>query len=83
MLATGGSDNHIHVWQLDQLLELGPLKAHTGTVSCLDFAAGKLVSGSYDTHVRVWQTEAHTAPAQRQTKLIGETEQNGWSQRIK
>jgi len=83
MLATGGSDNHIHVWQLDQLLEVGPLKAHTGTVSCLDFAAGKLVSGSYDTHVRVWQTAAHTAPAQRQTKLIGETEQNGWSQRIK
>jgi len=82
MLAIGGSDNQIHVWQLDQLQEVGPLKGHTGTVSCLDFAEGKLVSGSYDTHVRIWRTETHTsAPVQRQTQLNVDSLQEGWNQR--
>ena len=84
LLATGGSDNQIHIWNLDQLEEVGPLKGHTGTVTCLDHASDKLVSGSYDTHVRLWQTETQpSAPVQRQTKLIGNPDLNGWSPRIK
>lgn len=84
MLATGGSDNQIHVWQLDRLQEIGPLKGHTGTVTCLDYSSGKLVSGSYDTHVRLWRTESHTsAPVQRQTQLIGDPNKDGWNPRIK
>lgn len=84
MLATGGSDNQIHIWQLDQLQEIGPLKGHTGTVSCLDYSSGKLVSGSYDTHVRLWRTETQTsAPVQRQTQLIDNASQDGWIPKIK
>ena len=84
LLATGGSDNQIHVWQLDQLQEIGPLKGHTGTVSCLDYSSGKLVSGSYDTHVRLWRTETHTsAPVQRHTQLIDQPNQGSWSPQIK
>jgi len=83
MLATGGSDNQIHVWQLNDLREVGPLKGHTGTVSCLDYASGQLASGSYDTHVRLWRTETHTsAPKQRTTKLFKEVGPTGWSSRI-
>lgn len=84
MLATGGSDNQIHVWQLDDLKEVGPLKGHTGTVTCLDYAAGQLVSGSYDTNVRLWRTQAQaSAPEQRHTKLLDEAQPNGWSSQIK
>ena len=82
MLATGGSDNQIHVWQLNDLQELGPLKGHTGTVTCLDYASGQLVSGSYDTHVRLWRTET-SAPKQRTTKRTDESGPNGWNSRIK
>jgi len=81
LLATGGSDNQIHIWNLRGLKEVGPLKGHTGTVSCLDYSSGQLVSGSYDTEVRLWQTETHTS-APRQTKLQDGAGQNGWSRRI-
>jgi WD40 repeat protein len=79
LLATGGSDNQIHVWQLDNLQEIGALKGHTGTVSCLDYANGKLVSGSYDTLVRVWTADGHvSAPGLRHTQL-----RSGWNRKIK
>lgn len=78
LLAIGGSDNLIHIWDLNSSEEVGPLKGHTGTVSCLDYSTGKLVSGSYDTHVRLWRTQTHTsAPILRQSQL-----KNGWNPRI-
>ncbi len=78
LLATAGSDNRIHIWQLATRQEIGVLKGHTGTVSSLDYRQGKLVSGSFDTTARLWQTESYTsAPQQRQTQL-----QQGWSGRI-
>lgn len=79
LLATAGSDNQIHIWQLSDLQELGSLKGHTGTVSCLDYSGGKLASGSYDTHVRLWSTEQHTsARMQRHTQM-----REGWNRKIK
>ena len=78
LLATGGSDNQITVWQLANLRQAGTLKGHTGTVSCLDFADNKLVSGSYDTQVRLWHTETYTSsPNPRHTQL-----KNGWNGRL-
>ncbi len=78
LVATAGSDNKIHIWQLSDLQEIGSLKGHTGTVSCLDFSGNKLVSGSYDTHVRLWNTERYTsAPGQRQTQL-----KDGWNRKL-
>ena len=78
--ATGGSDNHIVIWNTDAMAALGSLSGHTGTVSCLDAKKNTLVSGSYDASVRVWRTEmdssAMIAPVieDRQAQLPA-----GWS----
>ena len=78
LIATSGSDNRIHIWQLTDLQELGSLRGHTGTVTSLDYSGNQLVSGSYDTHVRIWSAERNTsAVEQRHTEL------QGWSQKIK
>ncbi len=79
LLATGGSDNRIHIWRLSDLQEVGMLNGHTGTVSCLDYSGTQFVSGSYDTHVRLWRTEQNTsAPEQRHTELG-----DGWNRSFK
>jgi WD40 repeat protein len=54
--AIGGSDNSIHVWDLDSRVVVKTLTGHTGSVSTLacDSAGTTLVSGSYDTTVRIW-----------------------------
>lgn len=60
MLATAGSDNLVHIWNLGSLSHLGSLRGHTGTVSTLAYSRGLLVSGSYDTQVRIWKTNLGT-----------------------
>ncbi len=54
MIATGGSDNRIHLSRLADGTSAGWLEGHTGTVSCLSLRGDQLVSGSYDTQVRIW-----------------------------
>jgi WD40 repeat protein len=56
-LATGSSDNSIQLWDVTTGREERRLTGHRGSVSSLAFEprAGLLVSGSYDTTVRVWQ----------------------------
>jgi len=56
-LATAGTDNVIHIWDLRGRRELAQLVGHTGSVAALAYHAGTqtLVSGSYDTTVRVWR----------------------------
>lgn len=80
LVATGGSDNQIHIWHLLDKQQVGSLKGHTGTVSCLDVAGSTLVSGSYDTQVRVWSME-------RQAKLNVQPGHNlsnsGWNRKLK
>ena len=66
-LVTAGSDNLIHIWKMQDATEIGVLKGHTGTVSCLDAQQGKLISGSYDTQVRVWHMEGIGARQTRRT----------------
>lgn len=80
LVATSGSDNQIHVWRMDDAYQVGSLKGHTGTVSSLDVSGFTLVSGSYDTHVRVWTME-------RQANLIvkprNEFSNSGWNRKLK
>jgi WD40 repeat protein len=55
-LATGGSDNRVTTWDLDSKQADLRLEGHTGTVAALacDSTGKILVSGSYDTTLRVW-----------------------------
>lgn len=79
LCATSGSDNQIGIWQLSTQQQLGILAGHTGTVSCLTASPKLLVSGSYDTQIRVWhRTEQTGLPGDRQTKF-----EPGWSSRVK
>ncbi len=59
-LATGCSDNSIQLWDVTTGREERVLVGHQGSVSTLAFEprAGVLVSGSFDTTVRVWQLAA-------------------------
>ena len=67
MIATGGSDNQIRIWDLGTQAEVGVLHGHTGTVTSMDAEPGVLVSGSFDTHVRIWQAGAAVnQPLERQ-----------------
>jgi WD40 repeat protein len=57
LLAAGGSDNAIYIWELQTGTLVGSLRGHDGTVCALDCRGAMLVSGSYDTDVRLWTTE--------------------------
>ena len=54
-LATAGSDNIIRLWDLSARSELGQLTGHVGSVSALAYQDGILVSGGFDTFLRIWQ----------------------------
>lgn len=58
-LATGGSDNLIHIWDLNSKEQASELAGHTGTVAVLAYAHDVLVSSGYDTTVRVWKRKAN------------------------
>jgi WD40 repeat protein len=55
-LATGGTDNRITIWDLYSERASSQLVGHTGTVAALacDATGTVLVSGSYDTTLRIW-----------------------------
>jgi WD40 repeat protein len=55
-LATAGSDNHVCLWDLKTGRATARMEGHTGSVAALacDKEGTLLVSGSFDTTVRVW-----------------------------
>lgn len=57
LLASGGTDNTIRLWNLTANSEQNQLIGHTGTVGALAYnpQTGTLISGSFDTTVRVWK----------------------------
>jgi WD40 repeat protein len=60
LIATGGSDNAVRIWNWQTRNEAEHFVGHTGSVATLAFdpASGVIVSGSYDTTVRVWRLAA-------------------------
>ena len=62
-MAVGGSDNVIRLWDLASRQEQNRLVGHTGTVAALawDATANTLLSGGFDTTVRVWQIKGDAA----------------------
>jgi WD40 repeat protein len=61
-LASAGSGNVIHIWDLTLQRERCQLLGHTGSITTLVFnrAETMLISGSYDTTVRVWDVKRHS-----------------------
>ena len=59
LLASAGSGNVIHLWDLSTRQERCRLVGHTGSVTTLVFHrdAATLISGSYDTTVRLWDVK--------------------------
>lgn len=64
-VATGGSDNGVSIWDLSAGTRTQLLKGHTGSVVALDQHNRILVSGSFDTSVRVWRLKSDDVVADR------------------
>lgn len=54
ILATGSYDATIKIWDLDNTEETRTLTGHTSGIRALQFDSTKLISGSLDRTVRVW-----------------------------
>ena len=63
--AVGASDNLIRIIDLADRSETGFLEGHRGTVCCLCVDNGELISGSFDTQIKVWQVEGSWVHARR------------------
>jgi len=60
-LATCSSDGSIHIWDMRRLAA-GPqliLREHRGPVRCVKYGFGRLLSGSDDSTVRIWNTDTY------------------------
>ncbi len=64
LIATGGSDNVVRVWNWQTQREVDHFVGHTGSVAALAFDAASqtIISGSFDTTVRVWSIDQLDAP---------------------
>ncbi|MGD9723073.1 MAG: WD40 repeat domain-containing protein [Pirellulales bacterium] len=65
VVATGGSDNVVRVWNWRTQQESDRLLGHTGSVATLayDPTSDMIISGSFDTTVRVWKLAGTAAAA--------------------
>jgi len=79
LLAGATSDNVIHLWELSTRQERFRLVGHTGSVTSLVFdrPAATLISGSYDTTVRLWDLKS-----QGPEKITKGQQQEKVSQRV-
>ncbi len=60
-IVTAGSDNLIRLWDITARREIDSRSGHTGTVTTLDNSGDVIVSGSYDTTVRIWKIDRNAA----------------------
>lgn len=69
-LATADTDNHLHIWDVDSLVETQRGVGHTGSVSALVYDATRdtLISGSYDTTIKFWPLASGETAANRQAE---------------
>ncbi|MHB0957208.1 MAG: WD40 repeat domain-containing protein [Pirellulaceae bacterium] len=70
VLATAGSDNIIRLWELATRRELGQLTGHTGSVAALAYQDGLLVSGGFDTFLRIWHVPVQVDEGVRSAQRV-------------
>jgi WD40 repeat protein len=60
MLASGGSDGKIYLWNIEKKSHFCILPCHEAAVTSIIFSpeGDKIISGSYDRHVNIWSREA-------------------------
>jgi WD40 repeat protein len=68
LVASGGSDNLIRLWDLKQRKEITQLAGHTGSVAALAYEGEVLVSSGYDATVRIWTRNSNVAGGDRNTE---------------
>lgn len=74
-LATAGSDNLVKIWSLSRRQTVANLSGHTGTVCTLISHNGFVISGSFDTTVRIWSEENNVAGDQpRPVRRVGRSD---------
>lgn len=71
LIAAAGAGNKIHVFDVLADSELGVLNGHTGSVAVMCSAAGFLISGSFDTTVRLWKIESAVSAEPGFAKPVG------------
>lgn len=73
--AAAGADNTIRLFSIDRPKPYAVMTGHTGSIATLDYRNQTLISGSFDTTVRVWSIKGNTSterhdPRTRSTGLI-------------
>lgn len=70
LIAAAGADNAIHIYDVLADEELGKLTGHTGSVAVMCSCADLLVSGSFDTTVRLWKIDSALLQVRGITKPV-------------
>jgi len=82
LLATGGTDNAVHLWQMSSGREIGRLLGHDGGIQSLCFSAdGKRIgSGSADNCALIWDVSQFLAPGAPDAKLSAKELAEFWTE---
>lgn len=71
LIAAAGADNAIHIFDVLADVELGKLTGHAGSVAVMCSSGDRLVSGSFDTTVRIWNIESALSTNRGPSKPVG------------
>jgi WD40 repeat protein len=64
----------VRLWDLQAMREVEQLVGHAGSVAALDFVNGVLLSGGYDTSIRMWSIAEDPGAAIRSARRAGGAE---------